>query len=111
MDQNQENLHLLTRKLSTKDVAFILSIFVIAVFCINKVGPLLNSFTKKELLAQVFGTPTLSTAVILPQEVLPNPPAGKVWILGFYDEFDGSNIDETKWNRLGDYVRRKGTNP
>lgn len=43
-----------------------------------------------------------------PKEFLPPLPAGKEWKLIWNDEFDGTRLDETKWNRLGDYKRRDG---
>jgi beta-glucanase (GH16 family) len=39
---------------------------------------------------------------------LPTPPAGKRWKLVWQDEFDGAKLDESKWNRLGDFKRRDG---
>jgi beta-glucanase (GH16 family) len=39
---------------------------------------------------------------------LPPPPAGREWKLIWQDEFDGPRLDETKWNRLGDWKRRDG---
>lgn len=39
---------------------------------------------------------------------LPEPPSGKRWKLAWHDEFDGPQLDETKWNRLGDWKRRDG---
>jgi hypothetical protein len=41
-------------------------------------------------------------------DFLPPPPAGKEWKLAWHDEFDGTQVDETKWNRLGDHKRRDG---
>lgn len=41
-------------------------------------------------------------------EVLPPAPAGKTWKLVWHDEFEGKQLDETKWNRLGDWKRRDG---
>ncbi len=41
-------------------------------------------------------------------EFLPSPPPGKQWKLIWHDEFDGSKLDETKWNRQGDWKRRDG---
>jgi beta-glucanase (GH16 family) len=35
-------------------------------------------------------------------------PAGQKWKLIWHDEFDGTKLDETKWNRLGDWKRRDG---
>jgi len=42
------------------------------------------------------------------KESLPPLPAGKEWRLIWQDEFDGTALDETKWNRLGDSKRRDG---
>ena len=42
------------------------------------------------------------------KEFLPPAPAGKQWKLIWHDEFDGKKLDETKWNRLGDWKRRDG---
>jgi len=42
------------------------------------------------------------------KEFLPPAPAGKEWKLIWHDEFDGTTLDETKWNRLGDGKRRDG---
>ena len=41
-------------------------------------------------------------------ELLPRAPEGKQWKLIWQDEFDGKKLDETKWNRLGDWKRRDG---
>ncbi len=41
-------------------------------------------------------------------ESLPPAPTGKAWKLIWQDEFDGQKLDETKWNRLGDWKRRDG---
>ncbi len=41
-------------------------------------------------------------------EFLPPAPAGQKWELAWQDEFDGTRLDETKWNRLGDWKRRDG---
>ena len=41
-------------------------------------------------------------------EKLPPATAGKQWNLVWHDEFDGTVLDETKWNRLGDSLRRDG---
>ena len=43
-----------------------------------------------------------------PKDLLPQVPAGKQWKLIWQDEFDGTKLDETKWNRLGDWKRRDG---
>ena len=42
-----------------------------------------------------------------PQDKLPALPDGKVWKLVWNDEFDGTRIDETKWERQ-EYQRRDG---
>ena len=42
------------------------------------------------------------------KQFLPPAPAGKEWKLIWHDEFDGTKLDETKWNRLGDSKRRDG---
>lgn len=42
------------------------------------------------------------------KELLPPPPSGSRWKLVWNDEFDGSALNETKWNRLGDSKRRDG---
>ena len=41
-------------------------------------------------------------------QFLPTVPEGKKWKLAWHDEFDGTQLDETKWNRLGDWKRRDG---
>ena len=43
-----------------------------------------------------------------PKDSLPPPPAGKDWKLVWQDEFEGTKLDETKWNQLGDWKRRDG---
>jgi beta-glucanase (GH16 family) len=53
----------------------------------------------------------VSAAVGLAQaaeSALPAPPAGTEWKLVWRDEFEGAQLDETKWNRLGDWKRRDG---
>ena len=42
------------------------------------------------------------------KEFFPPLPAGKEWKLVWQDEFDGPKLDETKWNRLGDWKRKGG---
>ena len=42
------------------------------------------------------------------KEFLPPLPTDKEWKLIWNDEFDGTKLDETKWNRLGDHVRKGG---
>jgi hypothetical protein len=42
------------------------------------------------------------------QEPPPSLPDGEQWKLIWSDEFGGAQLDETKWNRLGDSKRRDG---
>jgi beta-glucanase (GH16 family) len=39
---------------------------------------------------------------------LPPAPEGKTWSLVLSDEFDGTEIDDSKWQILGDWERRDG---
>jgi beta-glucanase (GH16 family) len=41
-------------------------------------------------------------------QFLPPLTEGKKWKLAWHDEFEGAQLDETKWNRLGDWKRRDG---
>lgn len=41
-------------------------------------------------------------------DFLPPLPEGQHWRLVWQDEFDGPKLDESKWNRLGDWKRRDG---
>ncbi len=60
-------------------------------------------------LAGIFSFPILSLAQSQAgKECLPPAAAGKEWKLVWHDEFDGTRLDETKWNRLGDWKRRDG---
>jgi alpha-L-fucosidase len=42
------------------------------------------------------------------KEYLPPAPEGKKWKLVWSDEFDGTKIDQSKWEILGDWGRRDG---
>ena len=42
------------------------------------------------------------------QDSLPTPPQGKTWKLAWYDEFDGTKLDETKWIFRQEGRRRDG---
>lgn len=42
------------------------------------------------------------------KEWLPPTPTGQQWKLIWRDEFDGKELHETKWNRLGDWKRCDG---
>jgi alpha-L-fucosidase/beta-glucanase (GH16 family) len=41
-------------------------------------------------------------------EFLPPIPDGKMWKLAWNDEFDGTKIDQSKWEIMGDWKRRDG---
>jgi len=43
-----------------------------------------------------------------PEMFLPPAPTGRPWKLVWQDEFEGDTLDETRWNRLGDWKRRDG---
>ena len=43
-----------------------------------------------------------------PKDTLPAAPAGKTWKLVWHDEFDGTKLDETKWEIPPDGKRRDG---
>lgn len=51
--------------------------------------------------ASVFGQEVTS------KDQLPSPPEGKSWKLIWHDEFDGTTLDESKWN-VPEYHRRDG---
>jgi alpha-L-fucosidase/beta-glucanase (GH16 family) len=42
------------------------------------------------------------------EEFVPPLPEGKKWKLAWSDEFNGTNVDESKWEILGDWKRRDG---
>ena len=41
-----------------------------------------------------------------PEDTLPTAPEGKTWKLVWHDEFDGTKLDETKWDVPPDGKRR-----
>jgi len=43
-----------------------------------------------------------------PADDLPSPPAGQTWKLVWHDEFDGDQVDETKWSYRPDGKRKGG---
>jgi beta-glucanase (GH16 family) len=43
-----------------------------------------------------------------PKDVLPPPPAGKAWKLAWHDEFNGTRLDESKWEIPPDMPRVDG---
>jgi beta-glucanase (GH16 family) len=60
------------------------------------------------LLAGLLVTTGSLLAADVKTDHLPPAPTGKEWKLVWNDEFNGSQLDETKWNRLGDSKRRDG---
>jgi beta-glucanase (GH16 family) len=52
--------------------------------------------------------PFIGAGASIEKERLPAAPAGQQWRLAWHDEFDGDRLDESKWNRLGDWKRRDG---
>jgi beta-glucanase (GH16 family) len=42
------------------------------------------------------------------RDVLPSAGEGRQWKLVWHDEFDGTQLDTNKWNKLGDWKRRDG---
>ncbi|MHC4543816.1 MAG: glycoside hydrolase family 16 protein [Planctomycetota bacterium] len=42
------------------------------------------------------------------EEYMPAVPQGKKWKLVWSDEFNGTKVDESKWEILGDWKRRDG---
>lgn len=47
-------------------------------------------------------------AELNPPDTLPKAPAGKAWTLAWHDEFDGTQLDTTKWVYRPDGKRRDG---
>ena len=43
-----------------------------------------------------------------PKDILPQPPAGKAWKLDWHDEFNGTKLDESKWEIPPDAPRVDG---
>jgi alpha-L-fucosidase len=71
------------------------------------------SRTLRRRLVPVFCLSLLSATVsragqVGTDELLPLLPAGKCWKLAWSDEFDGSTLDQSKWEVLGDWKRRDG---
>jgi beta-glucanase (GH16 family) len=57
------------------------------------------------LTAAILSSPALADTT---NDFLPAAPPGKEWKLAWHDEFEGTQLDESKWNRLGDWKRRDG---
>ncbi len=49
-----------------------------------------------------------ANAATAKDEFLPPIPDGKTWKLAWSDEFDGTQIDQSKWEIMGDFKRRDG---
>ncbi len=47
-------------------------------------------------------------AVAAEKEFLPQLAEGKTWKLAWNDEFNGSEVDQSKWELCGDWKRRDG---
>jgi beta-glucanase (GH16 family) len=60
------------------------------------------------ILLGALAAPSLFAQTGPAKEFLPPLPAGKQWKLAWQDEFDGTNLDESKWNRLGNSKRKDG---
>jgi alpha-L-fucosidase len=57
----------------------------------------------------VTSTPEVSRAADAPgKEFLPQLEQGKTWKLAWSDEFDGKEVDPSKWELCGDWKRRDG---
>ncbi len=76
----------------------------------------MNGMSRRPVVCAVFvllGSLMWSAAVSsagqdVAREFLPPLPEGKSWKLAWSDEFEGSAIDPSKWEVLGDYKRRDG---
>jgi alpha-L-fucosidase len=51
---------------------------------------------------------SLSGRAAANDEFLPQVPDGKTWKLAWSDEFNGTQIDQSKWEIMGDWKRRDG---
>jgi beta-glucanase (GH16 family) len=60
------------------------------------------------LVAVAFCTPSLAAEDAKDKDQLPPPPQGKDWKLAWHDEFDGTALDESKWEVPPDARRRDG---
>lgn len=56
----------------------------------------------------VFVAGTVSSAPDTSTDFLLPLVEGQEWKLVWHDEFEGAKLDESKWNRLGDWKRRDG---
>jgi len=53
-------------------------------------------------------TMLLAQDALTPPDQLPDLPRGQTWKLAFNDEFDGTELDESKWEIPEEYARRDG---
>ncbi|MGD8238514.1 MAG: glycoside hydrolase family 16 protein [Armatimonadota bacterium] len=60
------------------------------------------------IIALVAITSALAAADLSPPDELPPAPEGKAWKLTWHDEFDGDELDESKWEVPPDARRRDG---
>jgi beta-glucanase (GH16 family) len=65
-------------------------------------------FVTYGILACLFAVAASSATAAETESSLPPAPQGKTWRLAWSDEFTGAKLDESKWNRLGDWKRRDG---
>jgi alpha-L-fucosidase len=66
-----------------------------------------QSFYRMTILVSLCAAAGLSANATAAQEqFLPPVPEGKTWKLAWSDEFDGTKIDESKWEIMGDWKRR-----
>jgi beta-glucanase (GH16 family) len=90
-----------------------------AVRFVGKTGPgrpAAGARVKRRFMKTLCGLFVLAAGWVVPpvtaaetnQAWLPPAPEGKRWQLIWHDEFEGDRLDETKWNRLGDWKRRDG---
>ncbi len=68
----------------------------------------MNAITTLPAALFLVAMPLSSAQTTTAQDALPPTPSGKAWTLIWQDEFEGTKLDETKWNRLGDWKRRDG---
>lgn len=87
-------LDLSSKPLSMKVVAFL------AVFLSFSVA------ATKGVSAESASLPSIGS--LIPRDPLPSLPAGKSWQLVWHDEFEGNQIDTSKWEIYGDWQRRDG---
>jgi beta-glucanase (GH16 family) len=65
-------------------------------------------FLPVSLAASLLCGAALAADALTPSDALPGLPDGQSWKLVFNDEFDGTTLDESKWETPPDAVRRDG---